>query len=179
MSRQYWGETLNAVVADGSAITNSTTEAILFPNVTIPANYVADGRTLRLTVRGKISNVVTTPGNITLRLRWGGVAGTILCQSAAIAMSATAFTNAIFELQIEMTVRVNGASGSVLALGQFCSGNLSTVTPNYLGSAGATAPAAVTVDLTADTALAITAQFSVANASNSITGMEYILEALN
>ncbi len=179
MSRQYWGELISWVIANGTVIANSTTETILFPNITIPANFLTEGRTLRLTVRGKISNVVTTPGNITFRLRWGGVSGTILCQSAAVAMSATAFTDAIFAIYIEFTVRASGSSGSVLAIGEFASGNLSTVAPNYLGSAGATVPAAVTVDLTADTALAITAQFSIANASNSITGMNYLLEALN
>ncbi len=179
MSRQYWGETLAWSTANGAAITNTTAETILFPNVTIPANYLQDGRTLRITVRGKISNVVTSPGNMTFRLRWGGVSGTILCQSAATALSATAFADAIFCIFIELVVRANGSSGSVLAIGDAYCDNLSVRDPMMMGSAGATAPTAVTVDLTADTALSITAQFSTANASNSITGMNYLVEALN
>jgi hypothetical protein len=47
------------------------------------------------------------------------------------------------------------------------------------GSTGGTTPVAVTADLTADTALAITSTWSAANAANSIQAHEYILEALN
>jgi hypothetical protein len=44
---------------------------------------------------------------------------------------------------------------------------------------GYDAPAAVTVDLTADTALSLTADWSAASASNTLTGMFYTIEALN
>jgi len=48
MSRQAWNETLAWATADGTAVHTTTTETILFPNVTIPANYMQDGRALRL-----------------------------------------------------------------------------------------------------------------------------------
>lgn len=179
MSRQFWGELLAWATASGTAISNSTTETILFPNITIPANYLQDGRTIRIKAWGQISNVVTSQPTVTFRLRWGGVAGTVLCASAALTASATAFTNAIWELEIMLTVRSNGSSGTVLAIGSVCAGDLATIAPNYLGSAGAASPAAVTVDLTADTALALTAQWSAANASNSIQGINYYVEAMN
>ena len=44
MSRQYWSETLSWATADGTAVNTTTTETIIFPNVTIPANYMQDGR---------------------------------------------------------------------------------------------------------------------------------------
>jgi hypothetical protein len=44
---------------------------------------------------------------------------------------------------------------------------------------GVVTPAAATLDLTADTALAITATWSAASASNTLTGLNYILESLN
>ena len=47
MSRQFWSETLTWAVAAGTAIANSSVETILFPNVTIPANYLQDGRVIR------------------------------------------------------------------------------------------------------------------------------------
>jgi hypothetical protein len=52
MSRQFWNETLTWAVANGVAVANTTTETILFPSVTIPANFLQDGRVLRLTAQG-------------------------------------------------------------------------------------------------------------------------------
>ena len=183
MSRQLWTETIwdNGGI-NGAAVANTTTETILFPNATIPAWYLRDGRRFRITARGKISNVVTTPGNIDFKLRWGGVSGTILAQSSAIALSATANTDAMFEIYIDLEVRGNGPSGSVLAIGEAYCANLATLVPMMMGSAGGASgntPAAVTVALDADTAISLTAHFSIANASNSITGMIFYIEALN
>jgi len=39
MSRQFWQEALWWAVTDGTAVANTTTETIVFPNVTVPANY--------------------------------------------------------------------------------------------------------------------------------------------
>jgi hypothetical protein len=50
---------------------------------------------------------------------------------------------------------------------------------DFMGSAGVATPAVATVDLTADTALSITANWSVANASNTLTGHVYIGELKN
>lgn len=182
MSRQFWNETLTWATANGAAIANTTTETILFPNITIPANFLQDGRTLRLTATGKLSNIVTTPGNISFLLRWGGVAGTILAQTSTINLNTTAQTDIMFRIVIEIVTRANGASGSLLAMGIVDLAFKSVIQPEFMGSAGGNSgntPAAVTVDLTADTALALSAKFSVANAGNTITGMNYLLEALN
>lgn len=188
MSRQFWSETIAWATADGTAVGNSTTEAILFPNITVPANFLQDGRVLRLTIYGRWSNVVTSVPTLTLRLRWGGVAGTILAQTPAITTPAAATTNAPFKMEIIVQVRVNGSSGSLFAMGEAvltpgAAPTFGTVA-NYgltalMSSTGTTAPAAATVDLTADTALSVTAQWSAANASNTATGHIYTLEALN
>ena len=177
MSRQTWQELIFAAVANGTAVASSTAETILFPNLTIPANYIADGRAMRLTIYGKVGATATP--TLTLRLRWGGLAGTVLCATSAVTVAAV--TDAIFKIEIVIVVRTNGSSGSVLAIGEVIWGATikTTNTPDMMGSAGATVPAAVTVDLTADTALAITAQWSANSASNTITGMHQLLEALN
>ncbi len=177
--KQSWGEKIFVNAADQSAVTNTTTETVLVSDIPIPADLMEFKQTLLLIARGKISNVVTTPGTVTFRLRWNGVAGNIIAQSAALQLSATAFTNAIWALYAEIQVRAEGASGSVQGLLEVSAGNLSTVGPNYGGSAGATAPAAVTVDLTGSKTLSLTAQFSIANASNSITAIEVVLLSLN
>lgn len=188
MSRQFWSETISWATADGTAVANSVTEAILFPNITVPANYLQDGRTLRLTLYGRYGNVITAVPTLTFRLRWGGVAGTVVSQSAAIVMSAVAMTAALWKMELVIQVRSNGSAGTLFTMGETqlttnTAPTSGTVT-NYglssmMASAGLATPAAVAVDLTADTALAITAQWSAASASNTITGHIYTVESLN
>jgi hypothetical protein len=77
-SRQYWCETLAWATADGTGVTNTTTETIVYSNITIPANYMQDGRVFNLRVIGKWSSG-TGPPTLIFGVRWGGVAGTLLC----------------------------------------------------------------------------------------------------
>lgn len=177
MSRQFWGEALAWATADGTAVANTTDETILFPNVTVPANYMQDGRTLRLRAFGKLSTTGTP--TITFALRWGGVSGTLLAQTEALTMG-SGVSNVNWDLDVLIQTRANGSSGSLLVMGvarvHTAAG---TVLTNVFGVSGYDAPAVVTCDLTADTALALTADWSAASASNTITGMIYTLEALN
>lgn len=187
-SRQFWQELIAWATADGTAVANTTTEAIIFPNVTIPANYMQDGRILRAVLRGRWSNVVTAVPSVTWAVRWGGVSGTVIAQSGAIVTPATATTNAMWKIFIEIVTRLNGATGALFAMGNVtmyedAAPTFGTVA-NYgvdspMGSAGVATPAAVTCDLTADTALSFTADWSAANAANTLQGHNYLLESLN
>jgi len=182
MSRQFFTELLWWATADGAQIVSSAAETIIFPDVTIPANYIADGRVLDIYASGRWSNVVTSVPTLTFFLRWGGVAGTILAQSPAIVTPAAATTSAPWELRLRLQTRTNGATGSLFVMGSVtmtdgAAPTFGTVT-NYgvtaaMHSAGTTVPAAVTVDLTADTALSLTAKFSASNAANNLTGHIY------
>lgn len=185
MSRQFWVELIAWATADGTAIANTTTETILFPNVTIPANYMQDGRALRIKAFGKYSTTVTP--TLQFWVRWGGAAGTVLCTSAAVTTPSTV-TNAAWEAELMIQTRSNGATGTIMANGKLTvyaavaptvasATGAAAVTPMTAG--GVTAPAAVTVDLTADTALSFTAKWSAASASNTITGHNYELESKN
>lgn len=177
MSRQYWTETLSWQTGDGTAIANTTTETIIFPNVTIPANYMSDGRALRLKASGKLSTTATP--TITFAIRWGGVAGTLLATTEAITMG-SGVTNVNWDLEAIIQTRANGSSGKLIVFGKlFIHTAAGTVAANVFGVSGYDAPAEVTVDLTADTALALTADWSAASASNTLTGMTYHLESLN
>lgn len=186
MSRQFWQETLAWATADGATIANSNTETIIFPNVTIPGNYMSDGRGLELIAQGKFSTT-TGPPTLRFRLRWGGVGGTVLADSGTITTIASV-TNAIWEIRLMIETRANGSSGSLSAMGWV--ELFGAVAPTVgsatgasaraaMGSAGITAPASVTGDLTADTALALTALWSAASASNTLTGINYFLGAMN
>lgn len=185
MSRQFWTETLSWAVADGTAVNTTTTETIIFPNVTIPANYMQDGRVLRVTARGRWG--ATGTPTFTWAIRWGGVAGTILCQSSAIVVSAQ--TAAQWYMDAILQTRSNGSAGSIFAQGEVMMGTATTPTfgtvTNYgvvamMGSAGVATPAVVgSLDLTSDTALSLTIDFSASDALNAVTGHIYTLESLN
>ncbi len=192
MSRQFWQELLAWATASGTAVANTTTETILFPNVTIPANYLQDGRVLRIRAFGAYGTTGTP--TLTLALRWGGVAGTVIAKSAAATLTSGvgggASMTAMWVFEAIIQVRSNGSSGTLMTNGEatlFTSTapTAGTVT-NYgmpivlaSGSTGGTTPVAVTADLTADTALSLTALWGTANAANSIQGLNYTIEALN
>lgn len=185
MSRQTWNETIAYATSSGTAIANSTTETIIHPNVTIPANYMADGRLLRLRAFGQYSTTGTP--TLIFAVRWGGVAGTLLSRTAACT-TPSGVTAACYDLDVLLQTRGNGSSGTIMANGTArlfaaVAGTVASttgeglVTPMTAG--GVITPAAVTVDLTADAALSLTATWSAASASNTLTGLNYVLETLN
>lgn len=136
-----------------------------------------DGRCLRLKAFGKLSTTATP--TMTFAIRWGGVTGTLLATTEAVTCASGA-ANTAWSIEAIIQTRSNGATGSLLVMGD-CRVNLtaSTQTAGVFGVSGFDAPAPVTVDLTIDQALSLTADWSASSASNTITGMAYTLEALN
>lgn len=192
MSRQYWSETPIFTTASGTAVANSTTETILIPNSTIPANLLQDGRLLRIRAFGSYGTTGTP--TLILALRLGGVAGTVLSKSTTATMTSGvgggASMTAMWSFEAVIQTRSNGASGTLMTNGLadfFTSTNQTagTVTnygmpiPLASGSTGGTTPVAVTADLTADAALAFTATWGTANAANSIQCHNFHIEVLN
>lgn len=177
MSRQFWNESLWWAVADGTAVANTTTETIVFPDVTIPANYMQDGRTLRLSAYGKLSTTATP--TITFAIRWGGVSGTLLATTEAIT-NGSGVSNVNWSVNALIQTRSNGSTGTLLVAGEAKVHTSATaVATNVFGVSGYDAPAAVTAALNADTALSLTADWSAASASNTLTGLVYVGESLN
>lgn len=192
MSRQFWEETLAWATSSGTAVANSTTETILVPNVTIPANFMQDGRCLRIRAFGGYGTTATP--TLIFSVRWGGVAGTVIAKSATLTTTSAAGGGAsmtsMWSADIIIQTRSNGSSGTLMTNGEVVTYVTSTLTggtvTNYgqpfsiaSGSTGGTTPVAVTADLTADTALSFTATWGTANAANSIQCHNYTIEALN
>ena len=187
MSRQYFMETIWWATSSGTAVANTVTETIIFPNVTIPGNYMQDGRALRLRVQGQHSTLGSGTVTLTFRLRWGGVSGTVMALTGAITQ-VISLTAAAWDLDILVQTRSNGSSGTVMAIG---TARVFGATAPTIGSAtgapaiapmtqgGQTTPAVATLDLTADTALAISVQHGAASSSNTLTGLNYVGESLN
>jgi hypothetical protein len=184
MPRQNWMELLSSQIADGTAVANTTSETVIYPGVTIPANYLQDGRSLEVRHRGKFSTTATP--TIRFRARLGGVGGTLIWDSGTVTTATV--TNAIYAVDLLIKTRSNGASGTVLAFGQARVGGTTqpsvgsaTGAPAVLdgSAAGLAAPATAAVDLTANQDFVITATWSAASASNTLTGMLQDLFSLN
>lgn len=136
-----------------------------------------DGRALRLIAYGKLSTTGTP--TITFAIRWGGVAGTLLATTEPMTCASGA-ANTAWWLNIMIQTRANGSAGSLLAMGNaIVNLTASTQISGAFGVSGFDAPAPVTVDLLTDKALSLTADWSAASSSNTLTGMIYTLEALN
>lgn len=183
---QSWEEPLESTIADGTQISNSSSETICVPDFNVPAYYMAAGRTIRIWASGVMSNVVTTPGTLTMFVRWGGVGGTLLCSTAAQVLDTTARTNSAWAMLAYLTCRTAGSSGTFLTAGIFWGNVLSSTAANLLpalmGSAGAplaSANAAVSVDTTTAKLLSVTQKFSVATNPTNSTCNQRILEVLN
>lgn len=184
MSRQGFQELLNWVETDGTAVANTVTETIIFPNITILANYLQGGRVMRLTAYGRLS--ATAAATVRFRLKLGGASGTLIWDSGLITTNSP--TAALWKVEVLIQVRSNGATGTVFAIGDAIVGSAAAATvasatgaPAIIlgGSAGDDTPAAVTVDLTAAQDLALTCTWGAASASNTLTGHVELLESLN
>lgn len=193
MSLQSWQETLITAQVDGTALTNSTTQTSILPTTaryTLPSNYFsAIGKTLRLKAFGRVSTVVTTPGNITFLFCLGTVASPINAfTSGASALNVVAQTNASWELEMLLTCRAigSGTSANMMGLSRWISrASLNAPAVGTTTGVGAvlgpdTAPAVGTgFDSTITNVVDLQATFSVANAANSIQLHGFTLESLN
>ncbi len=184
-----WQQTVYAVVADGAQVLNSTSETIIVPDFTVPANTLIPLSTYRYTIYYDASFVITTPGTMTHRLRWGGVAGTVLAATGAYAPDPTAaLANRSGWIEYLLTVRTIGATGTMFAMGRgmvndFDDASATTLQGNLamtsFGSAGANTPAVVSsLNTTTNQALSATVTFSVNTATTQLTAHLAILESL-
>lgn len=181
--RGQLGETLLSTVANFAGPADSTAEAIIVPDVTIPANYLSLGSTLRGRIRGGCSNVVTTPGTLTYRIRMGTttLSATAVVASRALGLDTTAQTNAAFTMDFEIVCRVGGSSGTCLFTGEVRQFNqlastAANLLPVFLPSS---ANAAQTVNTTVANILSVSATFSLNTAGTNITSHEYVLESIS
>lgn len=169
-------QSLITAQTSGSALANSTVATTILPSqakLTLPANYLDYiGRSFRVMAAGRVSNIVTTPGTLTLDLRLGA---TVVFNGAAMQFSTTAHTDVPWMWEVELTVRAIGASASLMGQGVFFSqaasisgadpttGHSLLLTPNTAPVVGNT------FDSTASLVLDMFAKFSVNDPGNSIT----------
>ncbi len=188
MSNNTWVELIGRDVGDGAALGNSSTPTSLLPapaKFTLPANFFDFiGKKLRVRAAGRISNIVTTPGTLTLDFRLGSV---IAFTGGAMALNVVAKTNVTWIFEAELEARALGAStaAALLGIGKFMSESVIGSPANSAGGSGllllpATAPANGTgFDSTAAQQCDMFGTWSIANSGNTITCHQFSLEALN
>lgn len=176
--------TLNKGVIASTTVTASvvnTTETLLH-STTIAANTVAAGDVFQIEVWGR---VVGTDLTVTLKLRWGGVAGTLLLATHAMqpvangqyyftgqitARSATSFwANGIAWVPVELT-----ELGPVRNIVQPKVMHITPDSADHMLAPTAT----VTVASNADKDLSLTATYSGNTAGNSITVDQVLVRKL-
>ncbi len=189
MSKNTYVQALQVDIADGTQILNNTTEAILCPDFAFAANdsRIYPGATWRVTCYWDASFVITTPGTLIFKLRWGGVSGTILAQSGAYAPDPTAaLANRSGWVEFLTTWRTIGSAGSSFTMGRMGINDVDDASASTLQGNLAmftiptSAPAVVgSLDTTAAANLSVTAKFSVNTSGTQITNHLRTLELLN
>lgn len=171
------------ISADIAAVTLAATAKAIVPVANLPslgANYFSYvGKAVRMRMFGRLTTAAT-PGNMTASCYWGNgtdANGTSIVASAAVALTASQ-TNLTWEWDLYIRCRALGVSGSLIGHGTF-NANVavlaSTLQPVMIP---ASAPAAVTVDLTQN--FVLSPQFlRSGSTAESIQVHEFIFEALN
>lgn len=188
MSLNSWVEVLRAEKAQGTSLSNSTTATSLLPTadkITLPNNFFTPGRSFRITATGRISNIVTTPGTLTLDIRLGAV---VAFNAGAMQLSTTAHTTVPFWWDVLLTCRAEGSSTSanLIGLSRLTSQAISatavadsTTTHGSLCAPNTTPAAGTGFDSTSALTVDVFGTFSVANAGNLVGLEQLVIEALN
>jgi hypothetical protein len=147
---------MSVAVADGTALTNSTTETTL-GSVSIPAKYVQQaGQTFDIQAR---VDVTSGNGTDTLTLK-AYIGSTLIGETVAVDVTNGGGDIGVFNLSL--VARVAGSSGKAYAAGFAGLGVPATATSRVTGTVGE-----ASVDWTAAQTIAIKGTWSAASASNS------------
>ena len=155
-------------------IATSSAEVLLL-GYSMPANFMVPGTSFRVTAHG-IASTSTTAPTMTWRVRIGTT--TLLGNIAALIAPTPAIsqTGKPWSVDFLITVRSATVSGTVIGNG-ICMNELSTTAPNFLKGSGIAN--AVAVDTTAVKLIELTFQYGIANASNTLTCHNAVIELVD
>lgn len=155
-------------------ISNTTTEtSILGTGIgtkTLPANFLAIGKIVRLTVRGYI-NETSTP-TIRVRLKLGS---TTIFDTTATNINSLGGTDKYFDATYDITCRTTGVTGTVFPQGRWQYAANSGVNSVINGAV----TSATTINTTISQVIDLTVQWGTANASNNVVSTTCSIEILN
>jgi len=150
---------------------NATASETAFANctLTLPANFLKAGMTIRIKVFGVMSSS-TTAVSQRVRCRYGGVSGTILADTGAVTV-VNSLANALVVIDIVITVLSVGANGTV-EVQAMITWNSNTAPVNRgmgIGATGAGNSAVITIDTTTQKDLVLTIVFGGTTSGNSMS----------
>jgi hypothetical protein len=138
--------------------------------LTLPANYLVAGKTLRIRASGYITSLASSPGAQTWRLKLGGV--TLLTATGTVTVGTTARG---WDIDAVVTCYTTGSGGTVWAQSSALHIHTSATAHTALEARASATSAANT---TGTLALDLTLQWATANASNTATCTNLIVETL-
>lgn len=174
--------------SDGPALAASTTPTSLLLGAAKyslqPGQLNGAGMTFRVTATGRVSNIVTSPGTLTLDIRFGSV---VVANGGAMALNIIAKTNVTWSLSLLLTVRTigDGTIGSVFFTGMWTSESIIGAPANGAGGMPSymlpvSAPAVGTgFNSTIANVVDMFGTWSANSAGNSIQVHQYCFESLN
>lgn len=154
----------------GATVGNSTSETTVVPSgtggLTLPANFLTAGKTIKLRAEGYITNTLTP--TIRIRVFFGATA---ILDTAATTMSTITGTMR-WTFDCIITCRSTGGSGTVIAQGEFRYYTVATT----IAGADAVSTTTTTIDTTTTQAIDVKATWGTANASNTLTCTNFLAE---
>jgi hypothetical protein len=191
MGKQTWQQTLVTQQAAGTLFNTYTTAKSVINAQALwvqPAGFWYVGRKVRVTVKGGVSNIVTTPGLMNFQVKLGPTANIAVFDTGNIQLNATAHTTLPFWLEIELTCRSVGAGTSATLMGLAnVTGRMFTLTAGQTDDAQgmqtilapATAMAVGTgFDSTTASIMDFWVGFTISNAGNGVQIQTYAVEDL-
>lgn len=123
MGIQTWQETLVVGVTDGPTLT-AAARASCIPvasRIVLPNSYFSVGKIIRLSMGGRISCAVTTPGTARFDLCLGSAGTTIVFDTGALNLNTVAKTTVPWLLEVELICRSvgNGTGTTFFPRGYF------------------------------------------------------------
>jgi hypothetical protein len=187
MGMQTWQETLVSSVADGPTLVSAAAASCIPVNsrIILPTNYLYVGKALRISLQGRLSCVVTTPGTARFDVRMGPTGTIVVFDTGALNLNVVAKTTVPFWMEIELYCRSVGAatSATMLGIGRLTSEAIVGAPLNSVGGNGVLmAPVgapAVGAGFDNTAANAIDVFFTQTVATGSMTVHNYRVDALN
>jgi hypothetical protein len=157
------GQGQGASLVTPITVANTVTETLLF-QATIPGGFFDAGTSFMVEAAGLYGSTSGTTNTVTLRIRLGSITGVIPCTVAPI-MDAS-FSNKGWSYRAILTLRTAGATGTLFG-NSFVLGEGSLTLAEAVRTSAATAT--VAVNTVGDWNIILSAQWSAANAANTIT----------
>lgn len=161
-------------------VTNTVTETSIIGTgvasgggMTIAANGLIAGRTLRLRIGGVYSTPLASTPSLVIKVKLGSTVIATVTTSGLLSGA----TNLEFDGEITVTCRTAGASGTVMVHGdiEYATGVAGTISVDSLNNAGAT----TVVDTTASNLLDVTVTWDSATSTRIAKSTVSVLEVLN